>query len=146
MLNLLLGTSGSGKSTRLMQTLRAEAQAGRRSILIVPEQFTSSTEGALYRLLGDSKGPHRILGFGRAYHQFAVDAVDLLGDGNGPIFYVQVRPEQGQQLATPQAGGQFQIERRQKATFVRLHEIGADLLLGENLHLLFLQFGQFAAL
>ena len=54
MLNLLLGTSGSGKSTRLMQTLRAEAQAGRRSILIVPEQFTSSTEGALYRLLGDT--------------------------------------------------------------------------------------------
>lgn len=54
MLNLLLGTSGSGKSTRLMQTLKAEAQAGRRSILIVPEQFTSSTEGALYRLLGDT--------------------------------------------------------------------------------------------
>ena len=54
MLNLLLGTSGSGKSTRLMQTLKAEAEAGRRSILIVPEQFTSSTEGALYRLLGDT--------------------------------------------------------------------------------------------
>ena len=54
MLNLLLGTSGSGKSTRLMRTLKAEAEAGRRSILIVPEQFTSSTEGALYRLLGDT--------------------------------------------------------------------------------------------
>ena len=54
MLTLLLGPSGSGKSTRLRAELKARAEAGQRSILLVPEQFTSSTEGALYRTLGDT--------------------------------------------------------------------------------------------
>ena len=54
MLTLLLGPSGSGKSSRLRAELKARAEAGQRSILIVPEQFTSSTEGALYRTLGDT--------------------------------------------------------------------------------------------
>lgn len=54
MLQLILGPSGSGKSRLLLQTLRARAEAGQRSILIVPEQFTSSTEGILYHALGDA--------------------------------------------------------------------------------------------
>ncbi|MBQ8647734.1 MAG: ATP-binding protein, partial [Oscillospiraceae bacterium] len=53
MLNLILGPSGTGKSTRLMEAIRTRAEAGERSILLVPEQFTSSTEGRIYRLLGD---------------------------------------------------------------------------------------------
>ena len=55
MLHLLLGPSGSGKSHTLREMLRQRADAGQRSILIVPEQFTSSTEGILYRTLGDSR-------------------------------------------------------------------------------------------
>ena len=54
MLTLLLGTSGSGKSRRMLAELRARAERGEYSLLIVPEQFTSSTEGLLYRTLGDS--------------------------------------------------------------------------------------------
>lgn len=54
MLTLILGPSGSGKSVRLRAALRARAVNGERSILIVPEQFTSTTEGALYRTLGDA--------------------------------------------------------------------------------------------
>lgn len=54
MLTLLLGTSGSGKSRRMLAELRARAERGEHSLLIVPEQFTSSTEGLLYRTLGDS--------------------------------------------------------------------------------------------
>ena len=54
MLTLLLGTSGSGKSYRMLAELRARAERGEHSLLIVPEQFTSSTEGLLYRTLGDS--------------------------------------------------------------------------------------------
>ena len=54
MLTLILGPSGSGKSSLLRRQLKRNAESGRRSILIVPEQFTSSTEGALYRLLGDT--------------------------------------------------------------------------------------------
>ena len=53
MLHLVLGVSGSGKSSHLLQTIRTRALAGEKSVLIVPEQFTSSTEGRLYQLLGD---------------------------------------------------------------------------------------------
>ena len=53
MLKLVLGGSGSGKTTLLYQRIKARAQAGGRSILLVPEQFTSSTEGRIYRELGD---------------------------------------------------------------------------------------------
>ena len=54
MLQLVLGGSGSGKTTLLYSRIRARAEAGRRSILLVPEQFTSSTEGRIYRELGDA--------------------------------------------------------------------------------------------
>ena len=53
MLQLVLGPSGSGKTHTLYTRILERARAGKRSILLVPEQFTSSTEGRLYRLLGD---------------------------------------------------------------------------------------------
>ena len=45
MLHFILGPSGSGKSYQMLAELRTRAERGERSILIVPEQFTSSTEG-----------------------------------------------------------------------------------------------------
>lgn len=54
MLQLILGGSGSGKTALLYQRIRTLAQSGQKSILLVPEQFTSSTEGRIYRELGDS--------------------------------------------------------------------------------------------
>lgn len=54
MLKLVLGGSGSGKTTLLYSRIKARAEQGRRSILLVPEQFTSSTEGRIYRELGDA--------------------------------------------------------------------------------------------
>ena len=54
MLKLVLGGSGSGKTTLLYARIRARAEAGKHSILLVPEQFTSSTEGRIYRELGDA--------------------------------------------------------------------------------------------
>ena len=53
MLKLVLGGSGSGKTTHLYRQLHSRAEAGKYSILLVPEQFTSSTEARLYRALGD---------------------------------------------------------------------------------------------
>ena len=53
MLQLVLGPSGSGKSSYLLGRIKARAEAGRRSLLLVPEQFTSSTENRIYTLLGD---------------------------------------------------------------------------------------------
>ena len=54
MLTFILGPSGSGKSRRMLAELRTRAENGQRSLLIVPEQFTSSTEGTLYHILSDS--------------------------------------------------------------------------------------------
>ena len=54
MLKLVLGGSGSGKTTLLYARIKARAEAGQHSILLVPEQFTSSTEGRIYRELGDA--------------------------------------------------------------------------------------------
>lgn len=53
MLKLILGGSGSGKTTLLYQRITQRARAGKRSVLIVTKQFTSSTEGRIYRELGD---------------------------------------------------------------------------------------------
>ena len=39
MLKLVLGASGSGKTTLLYARIRARAEAGKHSILLVPEQF-----------------------------------------------------------------------------------------------------------
>lgn len=52
MLQLVLGPSGSGKSGYLLGRIRERALAGQRSLLLVPEQFTSSTEGRIYALWG----------------------------------------------------------------------------------------------
>lgn len=53
MLRLVLGISGSGKSSHLMARIKERARKGQKSILLVPEQFTSSTETAIYEALGD---------------------------------------------------------------------------------------------
>ena len=53
MLQLILGPSGSGKSNYLLERIEERARAGQRSLLLVPEQFTSSTESRIYARLGD---------------------------------------------------------------------------------------------
>ena len=53
MLKLVLGGSGSGKTSWLYAQLAQRAARKESSILLVPEQFTSSTEGRIYRELGD---------------------------------------------------------------------------------------------
>ena len=53
MLQLVLGVSGTGKSTYIFEEIRRRARQGQYSILLVPEQFTSSTESRIYHWLGD---------------------------------------------------------------------------------------------
>ena len=53
MLQLVLGVSGTGKSTYIFEEIRRRARQGQYSILMVPEQFTSSTESRIYHWLGD---------------------------------------------------------------------------------------------
>ncbi len=54
MLQLVLGGSGSGKTTLLYAKIKERALAGQKSILLVPEQFTASTEQRIYHTLGDA--------------------------------------------------------------------------------------------
>ena len=79
-------------------------------------------------------------------HQFAVDAVHLLADRDGHILHVQVRPQQGEELAPAQTGGQLQIEGRQQSAPFCFSQIRADLVLRQYLHLTLFQLRQAAAL
>ena len=53
MLHLILGPAGTGKTSLLYKQIEARAAQQQKSILLVPEQFTSSTEGRIYHTLGD---------------------------------------------------------------------------------------------
>ena len=72
--------------------------------------------------------------------------VYLLADRDGHILHVQVRPQQGKELASPQAGGQLQIEGREKPTALRFCEVHPDFLLRQDLHFFLFKLRQFAAL
>ena len=52
MLNFILGCAGTGKTTLLLQRLRAAAESGRGVILLVPEQFSFEAELAVQRVVG----------------------------------------------------------------------------------------------
>ena len=84
MLTLLLGPSGSGKSSRLRAQIKARAQAGQRSLLLVPEQFTSSTEAALYGVLGDT-----LSGFVESYSFTSLAEALLRRYGGGRGAYLE---------------------------------------------------------
>lgn len=53
MLELLLGPSGYGKTTQILSAVRARAQQGGESLLLVPEQASATTEGLVRRTLGE---------------------------------------------------------------------------------------------
>ena len=62
MLQLVLGPSGTGKSSWLFERVRERAVRGEKSLVLVPEQFTSSTESRIYNTLGDE-----LSGFAASY-------------------------------------------------------------------------------
>ncbi len=53
MLQFILGRAGTGKTTAVWQAIRARAAAGKRSLLLVPEQFASTADLTGYLQLGD---------------------------------------------------------------------------------------------
>ncbi len=54
--NLILGRADTGKTGRVVESLRAHQQKGERSMLIVPEQFTYEAERLLAEALGGLLG------------------------------------------------------------------------------------------
>lgn len=53
-LTLIIGEIGSGKTFRMTENIRKDAEKGIPAVLIVPEQFSSSAEHKLYNALGIS--------------------------------------------------------------------------------------------
>ena len=100
----------------------------------------------LHRPLRDSQLANGVRRLGLADHQLTVETVHLLADGDGHILHVQVRPQQGEELAPAQAGGQLQIEGRQQSAPFCFGQVRTDLVLRQYLHLSLLQLRQAAAL
>ena len=75
-------------------------------------------------LLREGQRSHGVASFRRTDHQFPVNSIYLFRDGECPVFNVQVRPLEGQQFPSPQAGGQFQIEGCEKAPAFRFRKAG----------------------
>lgn len=55
MLRFIIGTAGTGKTTRLREEICRAARDGKRVLVLVPEQYSFGTERALYRALGAAK-------------------------------------------------------------------------------------------
>ena len=53
MLQLVLGTAGTGKTTELVRRIRARAREGKRCLYLVPEQSSQSAELLLFNALGE---------------------------------------------------------------------------------------------
>ena len=54
MLQLITGTAGTGKSVWIKQKIRENAAAGRKSTLIVPEQYSKTAESEVFSMLEKS--------------------------------------------------------------------------------------------
>lgn len=55
MLQLIIGTAGTGKSTFIKEKIQNNARNGRKSILIVPEQFSKTGEAEIFSALEKSQ-------------------------------------------------------------------------------------------
>ena len=97
-------------------------------------------------LLREGQRSHGVASFRRTDHQLPVDSIYLFRDGKRFALYIQVRPLEGQQFTAPQAGGQLQVEGRQKAPALRFGKVQADFLLWQNFHFPFFELWQLAAL
>ena len=97
-------------------------------------------------LLWKGQRSHGVASFRRTDHQFPVDSIYLLCDRKRFALHIQVRPLEGQQFPSPQAGGQLQVESCEKASAFRFGEVHSDFLLRQDLHFPFLELRQFTAL
>lgn len=103
MLRLVLGIAGTGKTTEMLAMLKSRAQAGRPGMLLVPEQFSSSTEGMAYHALGDAlSGQVEILSFRtlaqRILRQSGAGGLPVLDDAARVVYVRRALNGVGEQL------------------------------------------------
>ncbi len=82
MLKFIFGLPSSGKTTEILNIIKAKLEDGNHIALIVPEQFSFQTERAILNLLGDSNALKvEVLSFTRLYDKIS----DTVGDRCGKI-------------------------------------------------------------
>ncbi len=70
MLQFIFGLPKSGKTTCIINNVKALADMGKKSIIIVPEQASFETEKAVYKAIGDSFSQNvEVLSFSRLYDE-----------------------------------------------------------------------------
>ncbi|MDL2219208.1 PD-(D/E)XK nuclease family protein [Ruminococcaceae bacterium OttesenSCG-928-O06] len=105
MLQLVLGIAGSGKTTRLLDAAAKRAAAGKNSILLVPEQFSSAAEALAWRRLGDVDSAFvEVLSFRTLAERIlklcgGID-VPVLGDAGRAVFVRRALDAVGDSLST----------------------------------------------
>jgi ATP-dependent helicase/nuclease subunit B len=82
MLNFIVGVKNSGKTTKAHEVLGECAQQGKKTMLIVPKQFTFDTDKSLLHLLGPKTASEiEVLSFSRLCHV----ALKTYGGINKPV-------------------------------------------------------------
>lgn len=70
MVQLLLGSAGTGKTEYIYRDIQQKVQAGERALLLIPEQFSLESECALYDRLGAKEFESvQVLSFTRLCHK-----------------------------------------------------------------------------
>ena len=114
---------------------------GREHVLVV-WMFDVLLDQEVYSFLGDGDPADGGFGLGAGEGQFSVGIADiLLADEDRFVFDVQVIPEEGDQLALPEATDQGQIEHREEPSGVGGVQVGFHIFRVEGLPLEFLDLG-----
>lgn len=101
----------------------------------VKRVFSMLLDQQLHRLLGEKDLADAVGCLGRADPHLALEPSRRFGDGQDLALYVQAAPLESYQLASAQAGGQFQIEHGQHPVFFGGGQVVLDLLRREDVHL-----------
>lgn len=96
----------------------------------------------IHRLLGDGHPAYRGFSLGPGEGQLAAGILDVLfAHRDCPVLDVQVIPEEGNQLAFPQAAHQLQVEHGQNSSCVGGIQVGFEVFRPEGLHFHLLHLG-----
>lgn len=91
MLKFIFGLPASGKTHTVMQMIKEDAQNGRRSVLLVPEQFSFESERSVLKTLGDRAARSvSVMSFSRLCDEIGRNTGGIAGrtlnDGDKVIF------------------------------------------------------------
>ena len=94
----------------------------------------------VHRLLRDDHRADGVGSLGRSRYQFTILLDSSFSNLDGSPLHIQIRPEESNQFASAQAGGQFQIEDGEHTELLGLPQVIAYLVRRKNFHFLLFDF------